>query len=274
MTSLADKIRGQLKAGKTPKRIAAMFGTSANYVRMVRQRTGADGFPRRTAADLDWQFDRQRFPDRAEYYRQKAKEHYWRRKAAKLIKLKKAPRQIARRILSEVEIVMLIRAAKTDRDRLMFDLAYFGGLRASELVSLTWGQVIRRDSGEAQLSIVGKGSKGREVLIPAVIAARLFARRGKATASAPVFESVQRPGSPLNAHGINSIVKEAAERVGVNPAVTIHWLRDAHISHAIDNGAPITLVSATLSHADLQTKSVDAHARPCESSGRYLKTKF
>src|SRR5262245_46223957 len=46
----------------------------------------------------------------------------------------------------------------------MFDLACFRGLRVSELVSLTWGQVIRRESGEAQLSIVGKGGKGREVL--------------------------------------------------------------------------------------------------------------
>ena len=100
-----------------------MFGTSESYVRAVRQRTGADGFPRRTAADLDWQFNRH-------------------------------------------EIAMLIRAAKTDRDRLMLDLAYFGGLRASELVSLTWAQVIRCDRGEAQLSIVGKGSKGWEVLIP------------------------------------------------------------------------------------------------------------
>ena len=44
-------------------------------------------------------------------------------------------------------------------------------------------------------------------------------------------------------------------------------------SHAIDNGAPITLVSATLGHADLKTTSVYAHARPGESSGRYLKTK-
>jgi integrase len=48
----------------------------------------------------------------------------------------------------------------------------------------------------------------------------------------------------------------------------------AHASHAIDNGAPITLVSATLGHADLETTSVYAHARPGESSGRYLKTKF
>ena len=43
--------------------------------------------------------------------------------------------------------------------------------------------------------------------------------------------------------------------------------------NAIDNSAPITLVSATLGHADLKTISVYAHARPGESSGRYLKTK-
>ena len=30
---------------------------------------------------------------------------------------------------------------------------------------------------------------------------------------------------------------------------------------------------ATLGHADLKTTSVYAHARPGESSGRYLKTK-
>jgi integrase/recombinase XerD len=41
-----------------------------------------------------------------------------------------------------------------------------------------------------------------------------------------------------------------------------------------DKGAPLTLVSATLGHADLKTTSVYAHARPGESSGRYLKTKF
>ena len=66
---------------------------------------------------------------------------------------------------------------------------------------------------------------------------------------------------------------DAAERAGVNPAASLHWLRHAHASHAIDNGAPITLVSATLGYADLKTTSVYAHARFGESSGRYLKTK-
>jgi integrase/recombinase XerD len=98
--------------------------------------------------------------------------------AAPLIKLKKAPRQIAQRILGELEVRDLIKHAKGGRDRLMLQVAYFGGLRVSELVSLTWSQVIRRDSGEAQLSVVGKGDKDRQVLIPVAIAGPLLASKG------------------------------------------------------------------------------------------------
>ena len=180
---------------------------------------------------------------------------------------------MAQRIMGELEVRMLIRAARPGRDRLMLEVAYFGGLRVSELVSLTWSQVIRRDSGEAQLEVVGKGDKVRQVLIPTAIAGPLLASRGDAPTSAPVFGSVRRPGQPLTERAVNYILKNAAERAGVNPAASVHWLRHAHASHAIDNGAPITLVSATLGHADLKTTSVYAHARPGESSGRYLKTK-
>ena len=61
--------------------------------------------------------------------------------AAPLIKLKKAPSQIEQRILGELEVRDLIKRAKAGRDRLMLQVAYFGGLRVSELVSLTWAQV-------------------------------------------------------------------------------------------------------------------------------------
>src|SRR5262249_21706547 len=85
----------------------------------------------------------------------------------------------------------------------------------------------------AQLSIVGKGSKSREMLI---LATRLFANRGNAPASAPVFRSVRQPGYPLTELAINFIVKEAADRAGVNLTASIQWLRHAHASHAIGNG--------------------------------------
>lgn len=70
---------------------------------------------------------------------------------------------------------------------------------------------------------------------------------------------------------IHAVVKATAKRANINEAMSAHWLRHAHASHAIENGAPITLVSQTLGHADLKTTSVYAHARPNESSSRYLK---
>jgi integrase/recombinase XerD len=136
-------------------------------------------------------------------------------------------------------------------------------LRVSELAGLTWAQVFPRETGEAQLAIVGKGDKPRNVLLPAELAAALFAMRGDAPASARVF--------PITERRINYIVKAAAKRAGINEAASAHWLRHAHASHAIDEGAPITLVSQTLGHADLKTTSVYAHAKPNDSSSRYLK---
>jgi integrase/recombinase XerD len=167
----------------------------------------------------------------------------------------------------------LIKHAKGGRDRLMLQVAYFGGLRVGELVSLTWSQVIRRDSGEAQLSVVGKGDKDGQNTDPCRNRRAIAGQPGERTGvgvgirvCAPIWSAAVRTR-------VNYIVTDVAERAGVNPAASVHWPRHAHASHAIDNGAPITLVSATLGHADLKTTSVYAHARPGESSGRYLKTK-
>ena len=71
---------------------------------------------------------------------------------------------------------------------------------------------------------------------------------------------------PITERRINQLIKAVAKRAKVNPEASAHWFRHAHASHAIDNGAPITLVSQTLGHADLKTTSVYAHARPNESS--------
>ena len=51
--------------------------------------------------------------------------------AAPRIKMKKAPRQVAQRVRGELEVRMPIRAARPGRDRLMPEVAYFGGLRVN-----------------------------------------------------------------------------------------------------------------------------------------------
>jgi integrase/recombinase XerD len=52
----------------------------------------------------------------------------------------------------------------------------------------------------------------------------------------------------------------------INEAVSPHWLRHAHGSHAIDRG----VVQATLGHGNISTTSGYLHARPDSSSGLRL----
>jgi integrase/recombinase XerD len=68
---------------------------------------------------------------------------------------------LVKRIISEFEVSLMIRTAPSKRDRVLLEVAYVGGLRVSELVNLSWSDVLPRDEGRVQLSITGKGGKVR-----------------------------------------------------------------------------------------------------------------
>ena len=87
--------------------------------------------------------------------------------------------------------------------------------------------------------------------------------------SSPVFRS-RKGGGHLDESMVWRIVRKAAKRAGIEKAVSCHWLRHAHASHALDRGAPIHLVQATLGHSSIQTTGRYLHARPDDSSSRYL----
>jgi len=81
---------------------------------------------------------------------------------------------------------------------------------------------------------------------------------------------VARARATCNPSQVKRIVTASAERAGVDGQVSPHWLRHAHASHALDRGAPIHLVQATLGHASVTTTGKYLHARPEDSSARYL----
>ncbi len=93
--------------------------------------------------------------------------------------------------------------------------------------------------------------------------------RGEAGPDDAVFRS-SRGGGPLDARQARRIVAAAARRAGVDAQVSPHWLRHAHASHALDRGAAIHLVQATLGHSSVATTGRYLHARPTESSSKYL----
>ncbi len=46
-------------------------------------------------------------------------------------------------------------------------------------------------------------------------------------------------GNRLDRHQLHRIIKAAANRAGINPHVSTHWLRHAHACHSLENGCDI-----------------------------------
>lgn len=175
---------------------------------------------------------------------------------------------LAERIITEADVHRMLALEADRRDRVLLTLLYAAGLRISEVVGLRWRDCTARDDA-GQITVFGKGGKTRTVLLPVTTWKALAGLRGDAGVDAPVFRS-RKGGGSLDTSAVHRVVKAAAERAGLDPAVSAHWLRHAHASHALDRGAPIHLVQATLGHASVATTGRYLHARPNDSSGRYL----
>ncbi len=174
---------------------------------------------------------------------------------------------LAERIMTEGDALLMIRQEPSLRNRMLLTVLYGGGLRISEVCGLRWRDLVARDEA-GQATVYGKGGKTRMVLLSVATWKVLEALRDVSLADAPVFLS--RKGGALDPSAVHRIVKAAAVRAGLPANVSAHWLRHAHASHALDRGAPIHLVQATLGHASVATTGRYLHARPSESSARFL----
>ncbi|WP_199336475.1 tyrosine-type recombinase/integrase [Oscillatoria sp. FACHB-1407] len=186
----------------------------------------------------------------------------------KLLKPPKVKNTLAERILSETQIHSMMALTPNERDRLLLRLIYATGARVSEISSLCWRDVQSAGQGQGQVTLFGKGNKTRIIIFSQETWQQLQHLRGEASLDEPVFKGYR--GKALSRHQIQRIVREAAKRAGIEGAVSPHWLRHAHASHAIERGTPIALVQATLGHASTTTTGMYLHVRPKASSALYL----
>jgi len=168
--------------------------------------------------------------------------------------------------LSEAEVTSLLDAVRgmgpaARRDRALLEVLYGTGLRISEAVGLSLGDV---DLGGHTVVAFGKGSKERIVPIGryarealeswlspsgrgAMVPVR-WARRGDAEA---VF--VNHRGGRLTRQGAWGIVHHYGESVGLGDRLTPHVLRHSCATHMLDHGADIRVVQELLGHASIAT---------------------
>ena len=196
---------------------------------------------------------------------------YLRFDVGRALRLPSVRNRLNERILSEADLHRILTLEANPRNRTLLTLLYASGIRVSELCTLAWRDLQPNAEG-GQVTVFGKGSKTRTIQLPASVWKLLSGLHDSAaTPDSAVFRSRKAKNEGfLQPLAVLRIVRTAAKRAGIELPVSPHWFRHAHASHALDRGAPIHLVQATLGHASITTTGRYLHARPNDSSSRFL----
>jgi site-specific recombinase XerD len=153
------------------------------------------------------------------------------------------------------------------RDDAVLELLYGAGIRVAELCSLDMDDV---DLGRRVVTVVGKGSKQRQVLIHQrcadALGAWLEGPRGRVAVTAASGGAAQVDEKERNALFFN----RRGRRIGSRDVRRIldrrspvpthpHALRHSFATHMLDGGADLRVVQELLGHTSLQTTQVYTH---------------
>ncbi len=143
------------------------------------------------------------------------------------------------------------------RDDAVLELLYGSGLRVAELCDLDVGDL---DLGRTVVTVTGKGSKQRQVLIHQRCVSTLATwlagpRQSMANEDSPrsaLFYN--RRGNRLGPRDVRRLLDRRSP-VPTHP----HALRHSFATHLLDGGADLRVVQELLGHASLQTTQVYTH---------------
>ena len=184
------------------------------------------------------------------------------------------PRQLdhlAERILSREQVFLMVAACPEGPQRTLLRFLYFSGARVSEASQVRCGQVHAREGGRVQVTIHGKGGKTRHVLLPPGVSGALTLLLGQPDDYLFRFLTPRAGVAASRAKAAWRLVSHTAVAAGIHGHVSPHWMRHAHASHALDQGAPLHVVQATLGHASPAITGRYLHVRPGASSSEYLE---
>lgn len=161
------------------------------------------------------------------------------------------------------------------RDRAILAVMLGGGLRRSEVASLTVDHIQQREGRWVIVDLVGKGNRVRTVPIPPWTKQAIDAWTAAALIdSGRVFRAVNKggrvAGDSMTSQAIQDVVKRYAG------SISAHDLRRTFAKLARKGGADVIQIQLTLGHATMATtvrylgESQDLNAAPCDVVGLRL----
>ena len=176
------------------------------------------------------------------------------------------PGQYLPNVLTLEEVEQLLQAPDTStplgkRDAALLEMLYATGLRASELVALTVGDV---QTTSGYVKVLGKGGKERFVPVGEMAAVQLddyllAGRPQLLKGRLAVHLFVNRSATGLTRQGLWKIVKKYMHQMAIRKPFSPHTLRHSFATHLLEGGADLRSLQHMLGHVDISTTQIYTH---------------
>lgn len=183
-----------------------------------------------------------------------------------LIEAPKIGRKLPDTISTE-EIDLLIQSIdlsspQGERNRAMLETLYGCGLRVTELITLRISDLF---FAEGFIKVTGKGNKQRFVPIGEVTQKYIEIYKNNLRIHIKTENAfrdtlfLNRRGKQLTRAMIFTIVKQLAEKVGIQKNISPHTFRHSFATHLLENGANLRAIQQMLGHESITTTEIYMH---------------
>ena len=158
-------------------------------------------------------------------------------------------------VLSQIEVLEILRCTKNLKHRAILALLYSCGLRIGELINLELKHI---DIQRNQVAV--KNSKGRkdryvkmaDSLIPLM-------HNYVKTYNPKVYFAEGKPNQKYTASSVRAFLKRSCKLANINKSVTPHTLRHSYATHLLEGGTDIRLIQTLLGHNKPETTMIYTH---------------
>ncbi len=158
-------------------------------------------------------------------------------------------------VLSQEEVIDLLRATKNLKHRTVLALLYSAGLRIGEVLNLKLQDI---DVDRRQLYI--KNAKGRKDRVVILAESFIPLYKNYYMTYKPDTYFIENPSGGVYSPGsIRKFIKVSSNRAGIKKCVTPHTLRHSYATHLIENGVGLRYVQDLLGHSKPETTMIYTH---------------
>ena len=159
-------------------------------------------------------------------------------------------------VLSKEEVKKILEANSNLKHKAMLSMIYSCGLRRSELLNLKFSDI------DSKRNIVllknAKGKKDRIAPLSPKILAMLRTYYKEYKPKNWLFEG-QKQGEQYSEKSLQSVLKQALQKVGITKPVTLHWLRHSYATHLLESGTDLRYIQELLGHSSSKTTEIYTH---------------